>query len=256
VLLVKEHTVILLISLHLFHMDQSGTKWFAICMGLIGIIVGYGVATGMNSGSSFGEQAAAPTGQAQPSQPSQPSQPPSIDNVQPVDAKNDHIRGDANAQISIIEYSDFECPYCKRHNPTLDQLVEQYDGDVNVVFRHFPLSFHPNAQKAAEASECAAKQDGNDGFWGMHDLLYGQGLGMDKYEGYAEELGLDVAAFKSCLDSGETAAAIKADFDSGSQSGVNGTPGNIIYNNITKEAKLVSGAQPAANFSSVIDSLL
>jgi len=95
-------------------------------------------------------------------------------NIDPV-TQDDWIKGDKNAPISIVEYSDIDCPFCKRHHPTLDQLVEEYDGQVNWVYRHFPLDqLHPDARKKAEASECAGDQGGNEAFWEFLDLLYKQ----------------------------------------------------------------------------------
>ncbi|MDD3896751.1 MAG: thioredoxin domain-containing protein [Candidatus Peribacteraceae bacterium] len=93
-------------------------------------------------------------------------------NVPPIDLATDHIRGDKNAAYSLIEYSDFECPFCARHWPTMNQLIAD-DSDVNWVYRHFPLGFHPQAQPAAEASECAAEQGK---FWEYADLLSEKGV--------------------------------------------------------------------------------
>ena len=94
-------------------------------------------------------------------------------NVRPVSAERDHIYGNPDAPISLIEYSDFECPYCKRFHVTAKSVVEAFDGKVNWVYRHFPLAFHnPGAQKQAEASECASELGGNDAFWKYTDALY------------------------------------------------------------------------------------
>lgn len=90
----------------------------------------------------------------------------------PVVAKGEHYRGAANAKIVLVEYSDFECPFCQRFHPTMVQLLEEYPQDVAWVYRHYPLSFHPSAQKAAEASECVAKLADNETFWSFADSLY------------------------------------------------------------------------------------
>jgi len=87
----------------------------------------------------------------------------------PAITSDDHVKGPENAKVTLVEYSDFECPYCLNHKATVDQVVENYGDDVRVVFRHFPLSFHPEAEKAAEASECAAEQGK---FWEMHDKIF------------------------------------------------------------------------------------
>lgn len=223
-------------------------------MGLVGVIVGYGLALG-TGGVSLPGTTADVADRPTAAQPTPPPPAPAGEVIPPSD--DDHIRGDKDAEITLIEYSDFECPFCSRHAPTVDQLVEDYDGKVNVAFRHFPLSFHANAQKSAEATECADDQNGNDAFWAYHDLLFTKGVGaLDTLIGYAEELNLDVDEFADCLDSGKFEQKVKDDMTSGSKGGVQGTPGNILYNNKTKETQLVSGAQPLANFKTAIDSML
>jgi protein-disulfide isomerase len=184
-------------------------------------------------------------------------------NVRRVSAQRDHIYGNPDAPLSLIEYSDFECPYCKRFHATPKQLVEQYAGKVNWVYRHFPLSFHnPGAQKQAEASECAAEQGGNDAFWKYTDALYartksgGKGFPLSKLVPLAEEIGLDGAAFKECLDSGRHEARVKEDFQEGGAVGVSGTPATILLLNATGEVRLKSGAQPIQAFKTEIDRML
>ena len=130
---------------------------------------------------------------------------------------------------------------------------------MNWVYRHYPLGFHPNAQISAEAAECANDLNGNDAFWTYTDLLFEKGVkGKTKEDfiAYAEEIGLEKGAFTDCLDSGKYTQHVKDDMASGSAGGVSGTPGNIVYNNKTKEAKLVSGAQPASAFKAIIDPML
>lgn len=222
-------------------------------MGLVGLIVGYA----LGSGSAGVPAAGAPVPPAVPSVPTAdvPEAPPAGD-VKPVDPQVDHIRGNPAASISVIEYSDFECPFCARNHPTMQQIVDTYGDDVNWVYRHFPLSFHPNAQKAAEASECAAELKGNDSFWKMADMIMEKGADNTQLESYASAIGLNAAKFKDCLESGRMAARIQSDMTEGSASGVNGTPGNIVLKNGTKESKMVSGAQPFSAFQAVIDAML
>ncbi|MBU2214234.1 DsbA family protein [Patescibacteria group bacterium] len=234
-------------------LPAKNNPWFAISMGLVGVIVGYGLALG-TGGISLPGTTADVADKPTAAQPTPPPPPPAGEVTPPSDT--DHIRGDADAVITIIEYSDFECPFCSRHAPTVDQLVEDYDGKVNLVFRHFPLGFHANAQKAAEATECAADQGGNDSFWGFHDALFEKGVTPDSFADYATELGLDAGEFSDCLDSGEFEQKVKDDMAGGSKAGVRGTPGNVLYNNETKESQIVSGAQPLANFKSIIDGML
>ena len=233
--------------------DATSTPWFGISMALFGTIVGYIVATAMQV------PAGVPSGNngpvvAAPSVPTAPAPTPAADDVAPVDADTDHIRGDANATISLIEYSDFECPFCSRHHPTVMQIMEDND-DINWVYRHFPLSFHPTAQPLAEASDCVADLGGNDAFWKFADLIFEKGAKTEMIEEYANEAGVDGAKVRNCVDSGTFAQHVKDEMASGSAAGVTGTPGNIIINNKTGETRLVSGAQPAAALQAAIDAL-
>ena len=184
-------------------------------------------------------------------------------NVRRVSAEQDHIYGNPDATISLIEYSDFECPFCKRFHPTAKQVVEAYKGQVNWVYRHFPLAFHkPLAQKEAEAAECANELGGNDAFWTYSDLLYerttsnGKGLPIESLVPMAEELGLDKGKFQECLDSGRYTEPVQEHFREGTESGVTGTPGNILLNNQTGAVELISGAVPFDTLKKAIDQLL
>lgn len=183
-------------------------------------------------------------------------------NVQKV-SSDDHIRGSKDAKISLIEFSDFECPYCKKFHSTAQSVVDAYDGDVNWVYRHFPLPFHdPLATQEAVATECAAEQGGNDKFWAMADLIYetttsgGRGIDPAQLPELAEEIGLDRSSFEQCLDSGRYDAHIQENIANGSAAGVTGTPGTIILNNETGEAVLVEGSQPLSTFKGTIDRML
>ena len=182
-------------------------------------------------------------------------------NVRPVDDK-DHIYGNPSAEISLIEYSDFECPYCKRFHPTAKQLVDKSNGQVNWVYRHFPLAFHnPGAQKQAEASECAAKLGGNDAFWLYTDHIYartrsnGKGFPIENLVPLAEEMGLNAAEFKGCLESGEMTARVKADYKNGAASGISGTPGNFLLHNASGDALVMSGALPLSRLQAGVNRL-
>ncbi|MEI8229526.1 MAG: thioredoxin domain-containing protein [Candidatus Peregrinibacteria bacterium] len=239
--------------------QQSDTKmWFGIAMVLIGIIVGF-TAAKMTSIPIKAPTAIAPTAQ-QPTPPAAPpaDTAPAYADILPVDSQTDHIRGDVNAPITIIEYSDLECPFCARVHPTIEQIIKDNSGKVNWVFRHFPLppQMHPNAQKAAEATECATELGGNTKFWEMTDMIYAKGADIAQLATYAKAIGLKEAAFKTCLDSGKFASKISDMEQSGSKVGISGTPGNIIVNHETKQVKEVSGAQPVANFQTAIDALL
>src|SRR3989344_435889 len=179
----------------------------------------------------------------------QPTPPPSKVNFQELIDKDDHFKGDSNAPVTIIEWSDFECPFCGRfYTETLGQIDEKYikTGKVKLVYKDFPLSFHPQAQKAAEAAECAGDQGK---FWEMHDLLFEKGVqgGVASFKQYAQELSLKSAEFDGCLDSGEMAGEVQKDMADGGKGGIQGTPGFLI------NGQLVSGAQPFVVFQQVID---
>jgi|TARA_Y100000310_G_scaffold153594_1_gene152997 protein-disulfide isomerase len=169
-----------------------------------------------------------------------------------VSVDDDPVKGDPDAPITIIEFSDFECPFCGRfYSQTMGQLEEKYikTGKAKIVFRDFPLSFHPKAQKASEASECA---DDQGKFWEMHDMIFENqnSISVSDLKGYAGQLGLDQSKFDSCLDSGEHEAEVQADFRDGSAAGVSGTP-SFFVNGI----KLV-GAQPFQAFEQIIEAEL
>lgn len=232
--------------------SHSSNPWFAISMGLVGLIVGYGLAGVVSTGGSGLKLPGQVAGDPVVQQPA-PS-PPAAADVPPITA-SDHVRGNPEAFVTVIEYSDFECPFCKRHHPTMVQLLQEYGDKVNWVFRHFPLAFHPNALPGAVASECIAELGGNDAFWKFTDTVF-EKQGEFDYASYAKDLGLDVSAFKKCTESGKFSQKIQDEMDAGATAGINGTPGNFIYNNKTKEAQLVSGAQPLSAFKSVIDGML
>jgi protein-disulfide isomerase len=172
----------------------------------------------------------------------------------PVVTEDDHIQGDKNAPITIIEYTDYECPYCERFHLTMLQIMEEYDGVVRWVTRDFPLSFHPNAESAAIASECAGEQDK---FWEMGDALFENRtrLGEDLYIEIATELGLNLNEFTTCYESDEVRAEVQAEAAAGAKAGVTGTPGSFIIDQ-NGNATPIKGALPFETVSSAIDSML
>ena len=148
---------------------------------------------------------------------------PLVDLYIDVDPERDHIRGPVDAPVTVVEYGDFECPYCGQAEPVVRELLRDF-GDVRYVWRHLPLNdVHPHAQLAAEAAEAAADQGA---FWEMHDLLldHQDALRPDDLIGYAEQLGLDVDRFTDDLREHAGAARIAEDVDSADLSGVSGTP--------------------------------
>jgi protein-disulfide isomerase len=159
---------------------------------------------------------------------------------------DDPALGPASAPVTIVEFSDFQCPYCAHAAPTLKRIRESYGDRVRLVYRDFPLSFHPDAEKAAEAASCAGEQGK---FWEMHDRIFERQsrITVADLKGYAGELGLNAAAFAECLDSGRQAAKTRVDFEAGRAIGVTGTPAFLI------NGRLLTGAQPFDRFAAVID---
>jgi protein-disulfide isomerase len=135
--------------------------------------------------------------------------------------------GPATAPVTIVEFSDFQCPFCSKLLPILEQVKTKYGDKVRIVFRQFPLPIHPNAQKAAEASLCANEQGK---FWEMHDAMFKnqQELAVDNLKSKAATIGLKAEQFNSCIDSGKFAAQIKVDEDEGIAAGVSGTPAMFV----------------------------
>jgi protein-disulfide isomerase len=184
-------------------------------------------------------------------------------NVRRVNAERDHIFGNPDAVISIIEYSDFECPYCQAFHTTPKELVELYGDRVNWVYRHYPLPFHnPVAQDAAEASECVTELGGNEAFWYFTDALYARGPVGDETQSrvdkmtLVQELDLDEEAFAECLDSNRYQARVEEDLREGAQIGINGTPGTVILNRESGEVRLISGAQPPRVLAAAIEEII
>lgn len=229
--------------------------WFGISMVLVGAVIGF--AGSKMSGTAAVNAPSVPTAQVQPS-PVVPEEDPVPDyaSVPAVSPSSDYIRGNPNATITVVEYSDTECPFCARVHPTITQLLEDYGDQVNWVFRHYPLSFHASAQKGSESLECAGELGGSTKFWAMIDKIYEKGSDLTKFGEYAKEIGLNQTAFQACLDSGKYASKVAEMMQGGNEAGVQGTPGNLILNHKTKKVAVVSGAQPLQNFKNAIDGLL
>ncbi len=163
-----------------------------------------------------------------------------------VSADDDPVKGDSNAKITIIEFSDFECPFCQKVEPTLKKIMDKYAGKVKLVYRDFPLAIHKNAQKAAEASQCADEQGK---FWDYHGLLYAnqKALTIADLKKYAVDLKLDATKFNECLDSNKFADEVKKDLADGEAAGVDGTPAFFI------NGRKIVGAQPYEAFEKIIE---
>jgi protein-disulfide isomerase len=165
----------------------------------------------------------------------------------------DHVRGNRNAEVFLIEYSDFECPYCASFHETAQQVVDEYGGRVAWVYRHFPLdSIHPQSRPGANAAECVAGLGGEDAFWGFIDAIFADLTILEDLEGTASKTGIDIS---SCLASKTYESVINSDYDGGLEAGVTGTPGNFVVNK-QGETWLIPGALPFSSLQEVIDEAL
>jgi len=164
----------------------------------------------------------------------------------PIEIGDAPVRGKETAPVTIVEFSDFQCPFCARARPAVNRVREVYGEKVRFVFRHFPLNFHPQAEKAGEAAACAREQGK---FWEMHDRLWanpGKLQPADLKE-HAAAIGLDAGAFGQCLDSGRYAGLVQRDIEQGARYGVSGTPAFFV------NGRPLVGAQPFESFAQVID---
>jgi protein-disulfide isomerase len=181
-----------------------------------------------------------------------------------VNSGRDHIRGEAGAEVSLIEYSDFECPFCKRFHGTPTSLMGRYAGRINWVYRHYPLDFHnPAAHREAIASECAAQVGGKEAFWQYADAVFNQtqsdGKGLpadDSVEVIAVRLGMNRARFMRCLEDPASAKRVDEDLADGAAVGISGTPTTLIRNNRTGVTEMIVGAQPPEALIAAVERVL
>jgi protein-disulfide isomerase len=163
-----------------------------------------------------------------------------------VSADDDPFQGPENAPVTLIEFTDFQCPYCGRARPVVQQILDTYGDKVRYVVRDFPLNFHANAKKAAEAAHCAGDQgkywDFNKKLWEYQSALENADL-----KKYAQDLNLDAAKFAECLDGGKYSAEVDKDISDGAKAGVSGTPSFFI------NGQMITGARPFEHFQEIID---
>ncbi|MFO0660390.1 MAG: thioredoxin domain-containing protein [Polyangiaceae bacterium] len=181
--------------------------------------------------------------------------PPPETKTVPAAGKDNPWKGGEKAKVTIQLFSDFQCPFCSRIEPTLTEVQKTYGDKVKIVWRHKPLPFHKEAPLASEAAVEVQKQKGNDGFWKMHDKLFENqknpgGLERPALEKYAEELGCDMVKFKKALDEHTHKAIVDADSKVGDDAGISGTPAAVVNN------YFISGAQPFSKFKKIIDRAL
>lgn len=181
--------------------------------------------------------------------------------VRPVDA-TDSIRGNPNAPIMVIEYSDYDCPFCKNFHDTMNLIMENYGvgGKVAWVYRQFPLAqLHPNAPRISEAAFCVQELGGADAFWKFSDSIFNERevnapTNMTKLPEFAEKAGVKRAEFSSCLESGRQKDAVSKSIAEGAAAGAQGTPYSIVV--VGDQQAVINGAQPYAVVKQIIDKLV
>ena len=231
--------------------------FMALCT--IGFFILLGVVLNDGASPKTAKRAAAPT----PTNVAEAAPTPSagggaVANVSIELTDGDYIKGDVDAPVTIVEYSDLDCPFCERFHPNVEQVLADNPGNVNWVYRHFPLrSIHPAAARKAEGAECAGELAGADGFWGFIDGAFaGEPVGTDtQMAELAGQFGVDAGAFQECLDSGLGADRVAEDERTGLQAGAQGTPYSVILGP-NGESIPLSGALPPAQMQQVVDSLL
>ncbi|MDA1335165.1 MAG: DsbA family protein [bacterium] len=180
-------------------------------------------------------------------------------NLKPVDG-SDHVRGNPDAKIKIVEYSDFSCPFCQRFHETMTQVLDEYgqSGDVAWVYRHFPLeSIHPNARRQAIASECVNKISGNDKFWEFTDGVFAGDAQSDAAMlQIVNRIGVDVGAFQTCLDSGEYEQLITDSIQEATEAGARGTPYSLVVSVDGGDPQPINGALPFVSVQQIVEAIL
>ena len=231
---------------------QSTTLTIPVAIVIAGVLIAGAVYLGTSKGAS--------TTAVNNQQPQQaPQQTGDLEAMKAI-SSSDHIRGNPDAPVKIVEYSDTECPFCKRFHGTMKEVMDEYgkDGKVAWVYRHFPLDqLHSKARKEAVALECANEQGGNDEFWSYADRLYeitpaNNGLDPAELPKIAQYVGLDVAKFNTCLASTKYDQHIEDEVQNATATGGNGTPWSIVVGKNDKKYPL-SGAQPLTAVKQLID---
>jgi len=183
------------------------------------------------------------------------TEPPSL-TFNPTDM-DEHVLGDRNAEVFLIEYSDIDCPFCKKFHPTMHQLLTDSGIKVAWVYRHFPLeSIHPDAFTKAKATECVAEIGGNDAFWTYLDTLFSEEVTPANLSAKAQAQGIDQDAFDECMAGTTIEEKVRADIESGMKAGVQGTPFTAVINVKTKEQATIPGALDYATALGVIEGVL
>lgn len=222
-----------------------------IAGGLIALALYFGNSKAGTQQLAAGQSATNPQAAQPAAQPPQPT----IGDIRPVTAE-DHVRGAQNAKVTVIEYSDLECPFCKMFHPTSQKLLSEYPNDVRWVYRHAPIvQLHSKAPKEAEATECAAEQGK---FWELTDKIFevtpaNNGLDLAELPKLAQQVGVaNATQFQSCLDSGKYAKHVQDDLVDAQTAGMQGTPYSVILGSNGQKFP-ISGAQPYSAVKQLID---
>jgi len=179
----------------------------------------------------------------------------------PLVSEQDYIRGNTDAEVFIIEYSDYECPYCIRIHPTIKRALSEYGEKLAWVYRHYPLdNLHPSSRAKAEAAECVGDLGGQDSFWSFTDALYSIEPNVPKHSlddlpQLATQAGVNIQDFNSCLESGKFKNKVQKQYETGLSAGIQGTPGSFVINK-EGEAWLVPGAIPYESLQLTLDQAL
>lgn len=211
--------------------------------------------TNLNNGKALVDNnAPSPSGQA----PQAPQEQFPLISKYPKVESADYVRGNPEANIQIITFSDIECPFCKRFHLTMQEFMKANGDNVLWVFKHFPLDqLHSQARDEAIAVECVGKLGGTESFWKFLDKLFevtpsNNGLNLTELPTFAGEAGVDVAAFENCYSNKETKNIVERDQKTGSDFGISGTPGSFMVNTKTKKAVLIPGALPLAQLQEAL----
>lgn len=231
--------------------DPKQAFWMGLLGGLgvmfaVGFFIMLGLYFSDGTSAKTAKTNTAPTAAA----PTNPAPTPTNSGTPPQITDADWSIGPEDAPVTIIEFSDIQCPFCERFHPTVEQIMNEYDGQVRWVYKHFPLdSLHPQARPAAEASECLGDQLGDEAFFDYIAALFSQqgSLSRSLYVSEAVKLGANESEFTSCLDSGTFKQAVQDDYQQGLASGVTGTPGSFINN------QPIRGALPYEQVKAVVE---
>jgi protein-disulfide isomerase len=227
---------------------------------LVGIsfIAGFGIGVLYERAEGVGGSRVAQEAPTQaPNAPAEPSGPSEATLAQvPEVTEDDWIRGDEDAPITLIEYSDYDCPFCGRFHDTMKEILAENEGQVRWVYRHFPLdNIHPDAREVAAAAECVGREQGEEAFWNFTDAYFanqGEITAATVAQFAADEVGANAATIESCMEEASIQQKVEDDTQGGSTAGVTGTPGTILVT-ADGDYDFLPGAVPAAQVQSVID---